>query len=827
MYDRGGSELKGTKVFSRLRLSLVACLVLVAAAAIAVSTAGAAAEQPPADASGLKANMDVFNPQESNVPYLAWNGENVRLVKCTHDVRVANGIGGPTSVTNNSVLFSRNGLDANYAIYAYSGPQENSFDGPKAVTTGAAIFRDGDRYCVRASFISNKPGIVIVKFTLAYQGILLAQHDFMVGWMDINSAAITNPGSVTENPGDEPGNSVNAQVTGKIPVNSQFQGYYGLPSQLVMPNDWARWANAMATTDDNLSGLPASAYWDIHDSSGPQGNESPDGSPDVHVDPADCAPGTVKSLFVDQVDNCNGTQLNDNAEGPFSRIFGDLVDFSGPFDPSYSDSLLSDGRLNSSDAPMPAMKIVFNSAGGMGGFVNGCLNDKDNAYNRNFDPSNIVPSGEEAPGQTYDCIADGTSEDAAHAQYAPYYNQYIPATSRDPFGAASGVDGPIFSNITGQPNNFAGFGWYGLYENWQIAKYLVQNVASDTECRLRDVRGQDTIFRQTNGLPTSIIEFTDEHGEARANWQPGLGNDNFGTSVGFVDQNGGCDLEGVPFPSQTITAAARYPYQPAGSDVAASGSITKNINNLFSKTLVCTRKNNVSGAIAYICTVTAQDINGDGGIFNGEKVCFSREPDNIWYDVGGHYPHQNGYCVELSGGDASTPATASVETPATLVGSPVDVQAAFVDEHLLRDACIISGAPASTPGPCGGTGGTTTTGTTTTGTTTTGTTTTGSTTTGTTSVTSLPQKKASPNVPKAKASASIVSVQLVAKKSGRVLMVKIHSPKKVAKIQIRLINAKGKVITVVVRTVKANKRVQVPNLRIAQSVKSVRVRIIS
>jgi hypothetical protein len=244
---------------------------------------------------------------------------------------------------------------------------------------------------------------------------------------------------------------------------------------------------------------------------------------------------------------------------------------------------------------------------------------------------------------------------------------------------------------------------------------------------------------------------------------------------------------------------------------------------------VCTRKNNVSGAIAYICTVTAQDIDGNGTVFNGERVCFSREPDNIWYDVGGAYPHQNGYCVYLSGGDVGTPATASVETPATLVGSPVDVQAAFTDEHLLRDACIISGAPASTPGPCGGTGGTSTTGATTTGSTTTGSTTTGSTTTGTTNVTAIgPGKRIiSPSVPKAKAKASIVSVQLVAKKSGRVLMVKIHSPNKVAKIQIRLINAKGKVITVVVRTVKANKRVQVPNLRIAQSVKSVRVRIIS
>jgi hypothetical protein len=57
-------------------------------------------------------------------------------------------------------------------------------------------------------------------------------------------------------------------------------------------------------------------------------------------------------------------------------------------------------------------------------------------------------------------------------------------------------------------------------------------------------------------------------------------------------------------------------------------------------------------------------------------------------------------------------------------------------------------------------------------------------------------------------------------------MVKIHSAKKTAKIQIRLINARGKVIATVVRTVKTNKRVAVKNLKIAKSVKRVKVRVL-
>jgi hypothetical protein len=789
----------------------VACIALVAAG-ILVAAAGA---QAPSDASGLAANQAVFNPQESNVPYLAWRGEEVRLVKCTPEI-VGIGEGPATAQTDSGFFFSRNGFDVSMQVFAYSGPQENSFDGPKAVTNSASIFydRDSGRLCARGVFISNKAGIVIIKLTVAHNGVILGQHDFMVGWMAIGSATMTNAGSVTENPAVLPGNSVNVQVTGTIPLNTEFQEDWGLPATLTMPNDWALWASKMATTDQYLSNLPSSAYWDIHDSSGPLGNESPDGSPDVHVNQNSC-PGSTPDAFVDQVDNCAGTSDTDVAEGPFSRIFGDLVDMPGPFDPSYSDTLLSDGRLNSSDAPMPALKIVFNSSGGMGGFENSCLNDKDSVYNRAFDPTNLVASGEEAPGDQYDCVAAGSTEDDPHGLYAPYYNQYVPATSRDPFGAASGVDGPIYTQYTGQPNNFPGFGWYGLYENWQIAQTLVQNESQDTNCLLTG----DT-FRQTNGFATSIVEFTDEHGEARAQWQPGVNNDNFGTTVGFVDENGGCDLEGVNLGAQTITAAARYPFQPIGTDIPVTGTITKNINNLFHKDVTCHRKNNVSSAIAYICVATAQDIAGNGDVFNGERVCFSREPDNVWYDVGGSYPHQNGYCVALSGGTATSPATAQVETPATLVGSSIDVQAYFAGEKLLRDTCIISGQPNSLPGPCGATGGTTTTGTTSTGSTTTGTTSTGST-TGTTGITSVGSK-----VPKGKAASSVQSVQLVLTKNGRVLYVKIHSINKTAKIQIRLINAKHKVIKVVTRTVKTNKRVKVANLRIAKNVKSVKVRIV-
>ena len=59
------------------------------------------------------------------------------------------------------------------------------------------------------------------------------------------------------------------------------------------------------------------------------------------------------------------------------------------------------------------------------------------------------------------------------------------------------------------------------------------------------------------------------------------------------------------------------------------------IGNLFQKTLSCVAERNLTAAITgYICTVTAQDIDGSGTNMNGEKVCLSSQGtagDGTWY----------------------------------------------------------------------------------------------------------------------------------------------------------------------------------------------------
>jgi hypothetical protein len=805
------------KYLTRLRLGLVTCLVLAVAGVLVAGAAADATVQggglPPGPASGPRSDVgrDSFDPQQTNLPYLAWRGEEIRVVKCDPLLNILS--------TDDVITITERGwlVGGKYSLFIedWSGTQNNSYEGPKPVEDTFSVFRapyGSPHYgetCVAGDFLSNKAGLAIIKLSASTgNGVQVLVHEFLAGWMAVNSGNITNPGSVTEPAGAEPGNSVNVQVTGSMPMNAEFQSDWGLPDPLVLPRDWRQWAEAMATTDQDLqnTGNPASAYWDIHDSSGPTlGSEAGDGgTPDIHVSQTTC-PGSTPSTTIDQVDNCNGPGSMDGIA--FSRVFGNLGSGLGPFDQSYPSTLLSDGNLNSFDAPMPALKIVFNSAGGMGGFEDSPLNDKTCVYARDTTGT--------------DCVGGPVRPNSAHNLYAPYYGRYIPATSRDSVygligqnGIASGTDGPILSNlgpyeITGQPNNFPGYQWWGFYHYWQIATTLTQAMGGDSGCLLR---GDEQ--RQLNDGATQVVEYTDEHGEARAQWVPGVNADIFGTLT--PDENGGCDIQGLQLPAQTLTASARYPFQTVSRDIPVGGSITKNIVNLFNKSVVCHQKN-ATGTLRYVCVASAQDINGRGDTFNGEEVCFTREPDNIWFYYPGGGPTENGTCVDLAGGTATLPATATLETPATLVGSQVDVEAWFSDEKIGRDTCITVGQPVSLPGPCGGTVG----GTTTTGSTTTGSTTTGSTTTGTTGISSLHGKLTT------RRASSVQSVQLVLTRNGRVLKVKIHSINKTAKIRIRLINAHGKVITVALRSVKTNKLVKVSGLRIGKNVKSVRVQLVN
>ena len=76
---------------------------------------------------------------------------------------------------------------------------------------------------------------------------------------------------------------------------------------------------------------------------------------------------------------------------------------------------------------------------------------------------------------------------------------------------------------------------------------------------------------------------------------------------------------------------------------------------------------------------------------------------------------------------------------------------------------------------------------------------------------------------KASKTARVASVQLVLTRQGRVLYVKVLSPKKTAKIRISLMNSKHQVMKTALRNVKTGHLVKVKGLLVGKQVKNVRV----
>src|SRR5579884_2791356 len=140
---------------TRLKLSLVLGVALLAFGALFVSSAGAQGEQPPADASGLPADQGPFDPLATNVPYLAWRGEEVRLVKCipydpnSHPYPGDFGLNSSGSGVNSSFFGDNGGLDVNVTAFAFSGPEDDILALPHPVTGTGNVFFDAanDRLC--------------------------------------------------------------------------------------------------------------------------------------------------------------------------------------------------------------------------------------------------------------------------------------------------------------------------------------------------------------------------------------------------------------------------------------------------------------------------------------------------------------------------------------------------------------------------------------------------------------------------------------------------------------------------------------------------------
>jgi hypothetical protein len=453
----------------------------------------------------------------------------------------------------------------------------------------------------------------------------------------------------------------------------------------------------------------------------------------------------------------------------------------------------------------------------------------------------------------------------AHNLYAPFYGRFIPSTARAQIGVAeaSGELGPagsvlnrdagIPNNIGIGTNNFNGWLVNGLYHYWDIARVIVQGVGGSSGCLLRFdtqfrpgtiagtlVAVRTPIFRQLPSGPATVAVYTDEHGEAHVWWYPGLGFP-FGALGIAGNLNLGCELQGVnPIARPTIQAIARYPYQPVTDAPKVSNALQKQVISQFNKILRCVPKGTgPNDQFAQVCLLEVRDISGSPSPFVGEIVCFATNAELI--------QHFTGVAGTLGGGGVNVQGTLLTAPEREALGKagtvicqrldaagraavevfgkgPSNVIADLVDEGLIR---VITFNLATGTGATGqGTGEAT------------------STTPPTAAQVAAvnnnqgtqvvqpngqvvaPEVKA-PTAAKPGVQAKLVLAQLVRPVNAKAyLKIRVNSNAATAKIRIKMVGAK-KTVSTVDRVVKTNRVVNVKNLKIAQSVLTLRVSIVS
>jgi hypothetical protein len=614
-------------------LSRLKKMLLAAVAGMAVVSVVAASP-----ASATVPTEGKANAEQANVPYLAWRGEHVRLGYCN-----------PLGEPEGTVPFTSEDK-VTWHIEDWSGVDYGSIPVPYLLE-GSQHF-DGNG-CAYASFASQKAGVAFIKLDIvsASTGATLADKHFLVGWMQMTSPVLSGGGDVTagdfncepairsnvrsrnvEDPSrvcsddNDPLHRVTATVKGIIPLRADFDewafpasgpGSLVTPGQLTLPDDWNAWAQVAANdnVDHPNNALPsdlAVTNWDIHDSQA--------SSPDNHVDTGgtQCDPPEVNDAgTTDTVDNCTLTPKGGDPAwgdryGSFSTVFGvpsRAGHTDGPFDPLYPfDTMLSDGIVDAGDAPMPAAQIDVDIAENTGGADKGGVGylyplDKTVPYSR-----------------------DGKGTLAGHNLDSPFYQQYLPATSRtpdadgSPFGAVqpTGIDG---ASTTG---GFSGFlnnnGLGGLYDNWDFAWNTSYHPGTDSQCLWYQsvFRSYDATYRPLPYGDSSVSLYTDEHGEADVWYVPG-----FGFYFPPKNSNGGCDLRGVdPLGTAHVIVTARYPYQPSTIGDPPSAAVDYTVHSEFQKTLqVLPKGGDRDTSYTRIVLAHAQDI--DGSPLEHETVCWT------------------------------------------------------------------------------------------------------------------------------------------------------------------------------------------------------------
>jgi hypothetical protein len=649
---------------------------VVGAASLVMGILAAPAMAAPDPGPPLNTNSAAHDgPQTANIPYVAWIGEHVRLVVCDPSIKPegsqwVNFQGedwsgypfqppAPDGAAGSSFMNEFNPGPA--AFFLSSQPAHAFEENESTVPEG----------CVATDYKSLDPGLARIRVVVRETGTdaIVFSHQFLVIWLVadpvLHEAGLGSSGTEVfqnelspkgheglkkfigdpglgggEGTGEFPASPwdtvraenedlglVQIKVTGNFPVEKGSPLSNVLPNpSYTLPRDWVTLADALATSSVNEASEPETeppgsnpGLWDIH---GTPAADPYHSNPEEYEEgeaPLTCTTGTPGPHSA--TDNCNGTGLQTALESKFSRVFGDVT-FNeadtatiGPFDPqAANETLLSDGRLNEDDAPMPALRVDVSIA----------RNTQENEEN-GTDLGGVGQLEEADKSVIYSHDFNGAS--TAHNLYNPYYGEYIPSTARPGVNEASGIDGPS------PGGDFPGFvNKKNPYKFWEFALEANERKEHSTGCLLLgDYR--DNIYYQTPSGPLTKTVYTDERGEAYVVYNPGdqfylehLYSPHEEQGKILRNANGGCDLEGVfkhTIGESSITATGIYPYEPVDYLPAKSAPLVKKVYSLWEKEFFDFPKTEgPSSQYAFTRVVVAKAQNIDGYPIVHDLVCF-------------------------------------------------------------------------------------------------------------------------------------------------------------------------------------------------------------
>jgi len=670
-------------------------------------------------ASAAPNTESLYGAQGTNVPYVAWIGEHVRLVACeasfTEDVKLE---AIKHNVAPKSILSSF--YNDNFEVEDWSGYQFQppTADGSAGSEIGqpfdpgpSSFFESSEgKDCIATDYKSLNPGLTRIRAVVKNDedGEIVFSHQFLVIWLTVNKPVLNEAGTsasgteVFQNQLDGSGQGnlahflgdltgdgkfipspfsgeesdkglVQIKVTGSFPVLKEAPLHNVLEEEkYTLPESWPTLAKALASSSEETEPPGTNpGLWDIH------------GTPSLGDGSNASSSSALFAAF-----------SSDALSGGFTS--GETATV-GPYDPQSADeTLVSDGQLNEDDAPMPAMRIDVALAPHTGGLTG------------------VGEISGASKAQIYSHDFTGNPEEAGNL-YSPYYGAYIPATDRG-LPQSSGVTGPS------PGGDFPGFlnehpNPYTFWTSVLNANY--RGSSHSTGC-LRREGAEPSEYETPSNTPQTETFYTDERGEVYVTYTPGDGfylenlpelKEGEEEKAGEIIKNGdgGCDLKllkGQEIGNSVISARAVYPYEPVDYPAEASvNTLTKTVTSEWEKEWFQFSKGPGSNEnTVKIIVAKAQDI--DGKPFVGEAVCFvtpnggtvSQFPGKSVYDENGLLGFGKGVSVEVGPSTIVHPAgkegklcettnsnglVAIEVTNSTL--KHVDLNVEYVEENILRD----------------------------------------------------------------------------------------------------------------------------------------------